>query len=434
MALADSQLRTSNTSTAVRIILGALPILLLYLQASLLWFGRGADLTQPGDFAAFWASAVAADQGLDPYDPPSLDRVASQYDLPTYYGPLNYPPIFLVLLKPFAALPFQTAVAIWQIFLVVSFAAAFLILARSVAAIRRPYVVALMAFAFLASYPVQASLEFGNIDPFILLLLVIAIYSGVTSPGVAGAVLGFALAVKVVPAIFVAGFFTWSHRWRLLAILTAVAVVLTLLGVFLAVPDFSVLYVTDRIPRLLLGDYGRPVAYAYNQALGGFFGRLFTSEGDTTPWVQSPLIALLAQIVVDLALVVVSLRLWSNARDPVRNRLAIALVLPLALLLPRLGWNRYAIWLLPAYVVAVDWLLRQRLSARAIGLGFLLSLSYALSAFLYPFNSPSFFNTEAFRSGPLVPLTSLPMFGTVLLWVVIALMLKSEEREPTVTA
>jgi hypothetical protein len=102
-----------------------------------------------------------------------------------------------------------------------------------------------------------------------------------------------------------------------------------------------------------------------------------------------------------------------------------ALVLPLALLLPRFTWDRYALWLLPGYAAGLAWLAVRPYTNVSLRLGALLGTSYALTA-LAPFNAPGFYNNEAFRAGPLSPLTSLPMFGTLLLWCGLGLMIREE--------
>jgi hypothetical protein len=56
------------------------------LQTAVLWFLNQVDRATPDDFAAFWASAVAAEAGLDPYDPASLEFIAQRHALPPYTG------------------------------------------------------------------------------------------------------------------------------------------------------------------------------------------------------------------------------------------------------------------------------------------------------------------------------------------------------------
>jgi len=69
-----------------------------------------------GDFYAFWSFAkfVAANTPAAIYDAPSLQAYQQALD-PRFHAfyPCPYPPIFLLLLRPLAALPYVWAYAAW---------------------------------------------------------------------------------------------------------------------------------------------------------------------------------------------------------------------------------------------------------------------------------------------------------------------------------
>jgi hypothetical protein len=205
-------------------------------------------------------------------------------------------------------------------------------------------------------------------------------------------------------------FLAWVRRWAFLAWIGLWVVVLVVAGVVLAGPALTGEYLLDRIPRFLTGDYANAVTYPYNQALGGLFGRLLTEGTTTTPWVIAPLAARAAAAVVALALVLATLPVWRRLPRDEHLGLGVALVLPLAIILPTYGHAYYAVWLLPCYAIGIGWLMGQAASGRVVALGCGLAFSFALTGFIYDYDAASF------HAGPLLLLTSLPLFGILLLW------------------
>src|SRR5919108_4061569 len=64
------------------------------------------------DFSAYYLAARALRAGMDPYDPQVLAQLASSAGV-SAYTPYIYPPLLAVIVMPLAALPYQSAAAIW---------------------------------------------------------------------------------------------------------------------------------------------------------------------------------------------------------------------------------------------------------------------------------------------------------------------------------
>ena len=397
-------------------------VIVLASHASYLWLLRPPVLDAPGDFAGLWASVVGLAQGLDPYEPSTLQRVADEHRLPTYYGPLNYPPLVLALLAPLGSLPFDLAARVWLGLLALASIGTVLLLLRQLPATRgRPFLATVFVLGALAHYPVQWNLIFGNINSAVTLLLTMGL--GAVGGGILGRVaLAMALAVKVTPAVFVVAHAGWTRQWRRVLTIGLWAAGLSVAGGLLTGPTLAVNYIVLRAPRFLSGDYANPITYPYNQSVGGLFARLFVPGGDTTPWVVAPALAQIGHALVALTVLGVTLWIWALAHRAGRSSEAEVLALPLAIILPSYSHAYYAVWLLPCFAVALTWLARRPRSLGTVAAAAALFASYALTGFAYDYNAPMF------HEGVGVLLTSLPAFGVLILWGTLVLMARASLR------
>jgi hypothetical protein len=147
------------------------------------------------------------------------------------------PPIMALLLKPLVELPPRAASLVWFYLKVGMTLAALAMTFRLVESPDRPFPLWAKALTVVLSLrPIMGDLTHGNVNLFILFLVIAALYAFRRGYDLsAGVILALAIACKVTPALFLP-YFLWKRDWR------------TLIGSALGLALFLVL-----VPGLLLG-------------------------------------------------------------------------------------------------------------------------------------------------------------------------------------
>jgi hypothetical protein len=128
------------------------------------------------------------------------------------------PPIMALLLKPLVALPPLAASLTWFYLKVGMTLAALAWTFRLVESAGQPFPLWAKTLAVLLSLrPIMGDLTHGNVNLFILFLVVAALYAFHQGHDLtAGVILALAIACKVTPALFVP-YFLWKRKWLTLA-------------------------------------------------------------------------------------------------------------------------------------------------------------------------------------------------------------------------
>lgn len=159
------------------------------------------------DFPTFYDAAVAVAEGKDPYDLRALRAIHGERGNPgRQLFPYIYPPAFAVLLRPLTFLPFFTANRVWAGLSHLSLAASLVLLARGFLRHRAPAAlqVALLGSVALLFHPIASTLEHGQVNHFLLLLLLAFWMLRRSGREVAaGVALGVAAVLKMSPALLV---------------------------------------------------------------------------------------------------------------------------------------------------------------------------------------------------------------------------------------
>jgi alpha-1,2-mannosyltransferase len=161
---------------------------------------------------------------VDPHNPPPSAILRWKYQFTDGDGPawsvynFPYPPIMALVLKPLFALP-DTACALTWYYLKVGMT--LLALAWVFRLVEQPGVPvpawSKVLAVLLALRPIMGDLVHGNINLFILFLVVGALYAyHRRRDGLCGVVLALAIACKVTPALFVP-YLLWKRAWSALA-------------------------------------------------------------------------------------------------------------------------------------------------------------------------------------------------------------------------
>jgi hypothetical protein len=164
------------------------------------------------DFGAFYTWAYAARIGLNPYSPDAVMPLASRLGVRAM--PANYPPPFILAIEPLSLIPRIPAFWLWHgINLCLLLIAVWLLVADLDNSRKRVG----FAGAALLYGPVTASLFWGQVEPFVLLMLVIALRNSVARRDIAsGIAVALAAMCKMYP-IVVIGYFLVSRRWTVVA-------------------------------------------------------------------------------------------------------------------------------------------------------------------------------------------------------------------------
>ena len=226
------------------------------------------------DLAAYWTAGAARRLGLSPY----LNHVGSDVAPELWDGVavfahsrFLYPPLVAELFRPLAALPYQVAKAAFTMLAVLAWVAASVLAARTAAQPRAGAATALTFAAGALAYPLYLHLERGQVDLFVLLLL-LAAFAARGRPLRAGAALAVAAMLKPAlvglwPVLGALG------RWRAVGAAVAGVAIVVLAGAALSGPALVRDYVIQVLPRAALygegGDESMLLPAARLQAVAG---------------------------------------------------------------------------------------------------------------------------------------------------------------------
>jgi hypothetical protein len=183
-------------------------LILLMVMLGCLYLSLARD-SYLSDFHAYYIAATAAHDGLDPYvnHVNESERYADAFWL-NRGSRFVYPPTALIFFYPFQALPYHRAKLLQAVLILLAFIALFDLFHREYP---EQTLVLLMLFC---SVPVFAHVDLGQVDVFVLLLLLGAFL--LRDGWSAGACLGLAVAIKLAPVLAVM-WFVANRRWRTVA-------------------------------------------------------------------------------------------------------------------------------------------------------------------------------------------------------------------------
>lgn len=249
--------------------------------------------------------------------------------------PFTYPPFAALLMAPLAAVPFPLAVALWS---AASVLALGWVVARFLAETAygaRPWLVAALTAVALGLEPVWANLAFGQINLFLMALLVADLMA--PDRRRAGVLVGITAGLKLTPLLFV--FFLLLVRRPRAASNAGLAFLGTIALGFALAPEASGAYWGG-----LLWDAGRVggVPYAGNQSMLATLFRVLGREPSTLLW-------FLVAGAVSLVVLLVAARVWSRGRRDA----AICLAALAMLVASPISWSHHWVWAAPLGLVIV---------------------------------------------------------------------------------
>jgi hypothetical protein len=304
----------------------------------------------------------------------SAQALARTGTLPVPGHAFLYPATAAWLGIPFAGLPEPAAVIAWTVADAAGLVAALLILQRLI----RPSGLARPVFWLAAFYfpPLFAEVDAGQVGGVLLLLTVAACWALSRRPALAGALVGFAAAIKYYPAAWLLG--VWRLRPWVAAAVTgtlALAAGFARLG-----PQGAVYYVSSVLLPSLHANYADcAIVSVHTLYLRGLAGEIFYVPGSggirpvqaglQLPWLAAP-----ATYLTDAALVFGVV--WATRKAHGHPLYAPLLALSLGALLPG-EVNPYQ--MLPLLPIALLTLVRAIEESRT---GLVVSVAFGLALFL----------------------------------------------------
>lgn len=254
--------------------------------------------------------------------------------------PFTYPPVAAALFVPLTWGPLKVANVVFSaatvaaIVLVTRLIVAESLQLRGAAA---TWLAVALASVLVWIIPVRETIEFGQVNVFLMALVVIDVVVG-RGRWWQGSLIGLAMAIKLTPAVFLA-YFLMRRDWRALATGIASALLYTGIG-FLLTWDASVQYWSSTLSDpTRIGE----LSYVSNQSLNGLFHRLWLPETTTT------IVWFACCAVLGLSLLWLMHRLFAVGADAV----AMVIMGVYALLASPVSWAHHWVWVVPGLLVLV---------------------------------------------------------------------------------
>jgi alpha-1,2-mannosyltransferase len=300
---------------------------------------RPLELGRETDFPTYYHALREALRGGDPYD---LQRLQALTDWPL--APFLYPPPFLLTLV--WSLPLSLEAGFIGMFVLNE-----LLLGVALGLMRRYLGLGWKGVALLLAtfFPLWENLVWGQVNLLVLVPVLGAMVLASRRPLVAGALVGTAAMLKVLPGVLL---LYWGMRreWRPVAVAAASAVVLTVISLPLVGPGVQWAYYVNTLTGVAGGHLHEmgisvPITSEYSHSVLGVLSHVFPGPDRF----QASSLARGAAAAVILGL----LALWAlRVRQGTTPEAALASLLGLVSVASTYSWEHYLVLLLPALVLA----------------------------------------------------------------------------------
>ena len=308
----------------------------------------------PGDFAIIWTAGLAAQRGIDMYEPQAARELAlaavgevrsGWYSVPLWST--THPPSEFPLTWLFALLPWSVAASIWLVFLQFCFFATLgwllVLLRRHRASLNAQWIFGILGVLFI---PAQFSIEIGQLDlPLLALILAALALAQRGHSGRAGIAIGIAACIKPTPVILL-GLFLLRKDWRAIVGACLTALFLIYLSILLVGFESWATWLSRILPELLKGS-----TLASNQSFNGIGFHLFAAPELLHSLAPPPSIASARALTLILSigfLGVLATIAWRFGRETAdwRFQIVYALFVVYMLIGSSISWDYYYTWAL----------------------------------------------------------------------------------------
>jgi hypothetical protein len=290
----------------------------------------------------------------------------------------DYPPTFILLFEPLAALSPRTAYRIWIGLNVAALAASLFLLLGKDSGLDLRIRLILSALAIFY-YPLTVHFHWGQ--PQLILLLMLLLVRRWLERGreaAAGGMLAIAGLIKIFP-LFMVGYLMAARRWRAV-FLTAAAMAIGAAATVILIGLPSSIAFVARLTNVFSGGW----LAAHQKAdsvelvsLGTFVSRIFVGVTGARPGSALDIGRPIAVVIAALALLFVTARATrAKSADRNRDRSCFALWIVTTILLSPTAWIHYMVLLLVPYAELAAAANRREASRRALWMG---GASYVLT-------------------------------------------------------
>lgn len=319
--------------------------------------------------------------------------VYSYLDFNVYYSWtkwINYPPVAIVFFSFLSLLPQVVAAKIWTFFSMLALLAAVFLIFR----LYDKKIFSTLGFLVLGlvcfSFPVKFTLGLGQINNFVLLVFVAAIFLlNKNKKYLSMFLLALSFAVKLFPSYLLL-YFVLAKKWKLLVLFTISLIALSLFALLFLGWQVNATFYQNFLPTLVNGwktDY-------YNQSLTGFIGRSFARNGFSLAVIDS----------VSIIFILTScLTVFKSLKDKMLTNMGFGLLITLNLIVNNFSWQHHFVFLLFPFLVTLFYIQNLKNNLKLL---FILFISYVLVSF----------NLKDPHIVPVL-LQSHVLYGAVLLWI-----------------
>jgi len=355
---------------------GALGMAVVFAARALDVARRNVLAPEEWDFQAFWLWGRAAARGLNPYLPESIRQVdaglqhTASFTATVVDVGFPYPPITMLLLRPFGGFDLPVACALWYMVQGAALAGAVWMIWRHVLGSRRWPDLVLTGGLLACLRPMQTTVHLAQTN--FLILLALALYWRDRERARGGVWLALALAVKPWVAVMLLHPLV-RRRSNVLG-----AAVATTAALFVAAAAaFGPAMVSSYVHMAMVGSM--PVKYfsaEVNQSLLATILRLFIAPDAGTPDPRTLLGPQILFVVIAAALTLVTAVLVHRLGET-HDDLGLLLVLVLALIVYPGTLYHYGVMLIVPLVFI--WAMRERLGVSAAAAGGLVTGYFVLT-------------------------------------------------------
>jgi len=329
------------------------------------------------DFDVYYAGSLRLFEGQNPYVVP---RESINY---------VYPPFTLLFFAPLTLFPLFLASKIWTILSLLFLFASLLLLSRILSMKITSSVFVMITIFSMLSFPVKFTLGMGQINLFILLLVLLGVYFLLSKKNVvSGVFFGTAITLKFFP-LLILPYFLLKKKWRVLFYSFVTIASFWLVSVLFVGWELQLYYVKNVLPGILNASQA---AY-YNQALSGFLVRIF---GNTSLFD-------IGKLIITCVLLVISFLVIFKRKRKENAIFEISIIITLSLIVNSFSWQHHFVWLILPFAVAFREVTKK---------GWVEKITLLIAFFLVAINikNPGSLPTIA---------QSHVFFGTFLLWVLL---------------
>ncbi len=321
-----------------------LALVLLYTG----WTGYVLSRDKPIDFYLYYLAAYGFAHGYDVYGNVSWAQLAQETHVPDYAPPYRYPPLTAQVVWPLTLLRPRLAALIWLIGSAIVFILSAWLLGRSTHA---KWGVTLGLALLLFFVPPLTTMHAGQVNGFVLLALVVALYAFARrDPLWTGVGVAIGAMLKLIPIAHLA-YLGWRRQWQ--AVLTGLIVVVLLFC--LAVPLIGWAGLESYARHFLsLGAAGSVFPIGVSQSIYSFFGRLLISGGNAESLASATRLVQVLGLSTSLVLILATVALcWPTGDLAQVYDLEFALVTTVINLVTPYAWyHQLVLLLIPFFVLA----------------------------------------------------------------------------------